>query len=317
MNNNLYEPDNYPQLLLLLSYLQAHDYQFTTISPASHEKVNARAENSLATKLSDIFGWNRPFNPENMDADLFTLMQSAQIALKVANGWKSLLRVSSLNNQLFLHSAYPTLANSCVFFGPDTYRFAHSINHFLTSCDQPIQRAVDIGTGSGVGAAVLALALPESEIIGVDINEDALQLAHINIDAEDIQNIELVQSNLLANVKGNFDLIIANPPYLIDESERAYRHGGGQLGAALSLDIVESAIQRLNPNGSLLLYTGVAIVDGYDAFLAEVQQKLNMAGFTYQYTEIDPDIFGEELVNEPYRCADRIAAVVLTARKTA
>ena len=65
----------------------------------------------------------------------------------------------------------------------------------------------------------------------------------------------------------------------------------------------------------MLLYTGVVIVNGHDAFFAEVTAKLNIAGLTYEYSEIDPDIFGEELNSEAYRMADRIAAVVLTARK--
>lgn len=305
------------QLTLLLAYLRSHDYRFITISPASHQKVNARETAASAKSLTDIFGWNRCFKSEDIEPELFSLMQSANIALKVESGWKSLLRISSINNQLFLHSAFPTLENSAVFFGPDTYRFAHAIHHFLNATNQPINRIVDIGTGSGAGAILLAMALPDSEIIAVDINCDALELARINVNAEAINNIELIQSDLLNQVEGDFDLIVANPPYLLDESERAYRHGGGQLGAALSLNIVDCAIQRLNPNGSLLLYTGVAIVNGRDAFLAQVKIKLDLAGFSYQYSEIDPDIFGEELLTEAYSCADRIAAVVLTARKSA
>lgn len=302
------------QLMLLLAYLQTQDYQFITISPASHEKINNRIENANGNDLVDIFGWNRCFKPETLDTVLFDLMQSANIVTKVDGGLKSQLRVSSLNGQLFLHSAYPTSSNEAVFFGPDSYRFAQTIQHYFATNQQPIHRAVDIGTGSGVGAVLLALALPESEIIAVDINNEALKLARINMAAAGMQHITLMHSNLLNNVTGDFDLIIANPPYLLDKSERAYRHGGGQLGAALSLDIVDTAIERLNPNGALLLYTGVAIVNGYDAFLAEAAAKLDFAGFTYEYTEVDPDIFGEELDNEAYRMADRIAAVALIAR---
>ena len=114
-----------------------------------------------------------------------------------------------------------------------------------------------------------------------------------------------------------FDFIIANPPYLIDAAKRTYRHGGGELGNELSLDIVDTATQRLNAGGTLLLYTGVAIVAGHDAFLAVAEEKLKRAGFTFNYSEIDPDIFGEELLSAPYNKADRIAAVVLTARKNA
>ena len=307
------------QLGLLLAYLQMQNYRFTSISPASHEKVNNRPENAIANNLVDIFGWNRPFKRETISDTLFDLMQSANIAIQVNNGWKSALRVSSINEQLFLHSAYPTIGNEAVFFGPDTYRFANAIHHFLIESDHAVYKVVDIGTGSGVGAVLLALSLPEvepkSEIVAIDINIDALNLARVNVDAANLNNIELIQSDLLSNVKGNFDLIIANPPYLLDQLERTYRHGGGRLGAALSLAIVDAAIQRLNAGGSLLLYTGVAIVDGHDAFLAEVALKLKCAGFTFQYTEIDPDIFGEELLGEAYSMADRIAAVVLTAKK--
>ncbi|MGZ8269658.1 MAG: methyltransferase [Methylophilus sp.] len=308
-------------LALLLVYLQLHDYRFTTISPASHEKVNSRLDNGLANDSVGIFGWNRPFKREAIDAKLFELMQAANIAIPVGEFWKSQLRVSSIDGLLFLHSAYPTLENDAVFFGPDSYRFANVIHQYFATHQQPIHRAIDIGTGSGLGVVLLALALSESEpkpeIIAVDINYDALNLARVNLSAAGIHDTVLMNSNLLHNVAGNFDLIIANPPYLLDKSERAYRHGGGQLGADLSLAIVDAAIERLNPDGTLLLYTGVAIVNGRDAFLAEVTDKLNMADFTYQYAEIDPDIFGEELVSEAYCMADRIAAVVLTARKHA
>lgn len=315
--------NNQHQLTLLLTYLQMHDYRFTTISPASHEKVINRIENGVANDLIDIFGWNRPFKRETVDAQLFELMQSANIAIEVGDCWKSQLRVSSIDALLFLHSAYPTLGNEAVFFGPDSYRFANVIHQYFATHQQPIHRAVDIGTGSGIGAILLALVLseaapePKPEIVAVDINNDALNLARVNMRAADMHHIILMHSNLLHNVTGNFDLIIANPPYLMDESERAYRHGGGQLGADLSLAIVDAAIERLNPSGTLLLYTGVAIVNGHDAFHAEVAVKLNFAGFTYEYSEIDPDIFGEELDSQAYCMADRIAAVVLTARKQA
>ena len=303
------------QLGLLLAYLKIQNYRFITTSPASHEIVNKRPENAMAKNLADIFGWNRSFNADSVEATLFDLMQSANTVTKVEKGWKSLLRVSSVIDLLFLHSAYPTTSNEAVFFGPDTYRFANAIHHFLITNNQPIYRAVDIGTGSGVGAVLLAQALPESEIIAADINNAALNLARINVDAADIYNIKLVHSDLLNNIKGNFDLIIANPPYLVDEAKRTYRHGGGELGTQLSLDIVDAAMQRLNAGGTLLLYTGVAIINGHDAFLAEVEAKLKRAGFTFHYSEIDPDIFGEELLSETYNKADRIAAVVLTARK--
>ena len=302
-------------LSLLLAYLKLKNYQFITMSPNSHEIVNSRPENASATDLQGIFGWNRLFSAETVDDFILGLIQSTDLAIKSESGWKSQYRVSSINQLLFLHSAYPTLQNDAVFFGPDTYRFVSALQQYLAANSKPIYRAVDIGTGSGAGAAIMGLALPDSEIIAVDINEAALSLAQININAADIDNVRLLKSDLLNNVEGNFDLIIANPPYLLDEFEREYRHGGGQLGEQLSIKIVETAITRLNPQGVLLLYTGVAIVGGRDAFLAKVTARLHRADFTFEYAEIDPDIFGEELANDAYSQVDRIAAVVLIARK--
>ena len=303
------------QLTLLLHYLHMHEYQFTTISPASHQLVNDRPSNSMGKTLTDIFGWNRVFKLENVKPDLVDLMHSAEILQEVDDGWKSLYRVSSLEDHLFFHSAFPTIDTEAVFFGPDTYRFAQALKQYLTHHQQPIQTAVDIGTGCGAGAVLMALALPQADIIALDINHDALNLARVNFAVADMSHITLMHSNLLHNVEGNFDLIVANPPYLLDEWQRAYRHGGGQMGSGLSLDIVEASIERLHPNGDLLLYTGVAIINGHDAFLEAVTQKLEFAPVNYSYTEIDPDIFGEELAKNAYANVDRIAAVVLIVRK--
>jgi methylase of polypeptide subunit release factors len=117
-------------------------------------------------------------------------------------------------------------------------------------------------------------------------------------------------------VDGEFDLIVANPPYLVDASERAYRHGGGPLGADLSLKIVDAALERLAPEGSLLLYTGVAMLDGRDPFREEVESRLNQFNGDWNYHETDVDVFSEELEGGAYAHCDRIAAVVLTVTKS-
>ena len=112
-------------------------------------------------------------------------------------------------------------------------------------------------------------------------------------------------------------MIVANPPYLLDAHERRYRHGGGSLGEGLSIAIAMLAGQRLAPGGTLLLYTGTAIVGGIDQLRAAVAPLLDASGLVWDYQEVDPDVFGEELFEPAYAHADRIAAVVLTARKAA
>src|SRR5690606_21384825 len=100
---------------------------------------------------------------------------------------------------------------------------------------------------------------------------------------------QLVQGDLFAAVEGDFDLVLANPPYLNDRSERTYRHGGGRWGEALSARIVREGLPRLAPGGRLVLYTGVAMADGIDPLLQGLQPLLTGCGWPWRYQELDPD----------------------------
>jgi hypothetical protein len=68
---------------------------------------------------------------------------------------------------------------------------------------------------------------------------------------------------------------------------------------------------RLAKGGMLLLYTGTAVVAGLDVFADGCREILEAGRMRWSYTEVDPDVFGEELETPAYADADRIAAVVL------
>ncbi len=303
-------------LLRLALVLKEGGYRFTTITPATHARVNGRPGNEWAKDVEGVFGWSRPFRPHILPPPLFALMHAAGIAIRHGEGWRSLIRASTLHDQFFLHSAYPTTDAEAVFFGPDTYRFTAALSSHLALRTRPVRRAIDIGCGAGPGAIVVALERPDAEVLAVDINDAALRLTTLNAALAATPNIVPRHSNLLSEVDGEFDLIIANPPYLLDRAERAYRHGGGGLGEGLSLAIVDAAMNSLAPGGALLLYTGVAIVDGFDRFYASVVARLNDADVAWDYREIDPDVFGEELLEPAYAETDRIAVVLVTATRT-
>lgn len=291
--------------------LRQRGYRFTTVTPLSHERVNQRPGNEWAKDFQDIFGWSRPFHQELLDPPLFDLMSQAGVLRHEGDAWRSTVRWSSLGSELYVHSAFPTEADDAVFFGPDTYRFAQLIDHHLQSAPRSIDRAVDIGCGAGPGAARIALAHPEAQVLGLDINSLALRYTTVNARLNGLDNVLAERSDLLHDVGGHFDLIVANPPYMLDATLRAYRHGGGDLGAGLSLNIIDNALSRLSLGGSLVLYTGVAIVAGVDPFLIEVSQRLIGHDCSWRYRELDPDVFGEELLNPAYANVDRIAAVAL------
>lgn len=303
-------------LVRLGEALRARGYQFTTVTPVTHTRVNVRLENAWARDLAGVFGWSRPFRRETVGEELFALMEAAQVLIPHGEGWLSAVRCSTLASQLFFHSRFPTREADAVFFGPDTYRFAQAIELHLQS-QSMLRRAVDIGCGAGPGAVLLALARPRAEVLALDINPQALAFCAVNAElAGCSQRLMVGESNLLRDVGGQFDLIVSNPPYMLDSAQRAYRHGGGDLGAALSLAIVDAALPRLNPGGSLLLYTGIAIGNGHDPFLAYCQERLADEQCRWSYRELDPDVFGEQLDEPGYESVERIAAVVLTVTRT-
>ena len=232
------EEQHFPNDLVLLHLgrrLLADGYRFTTPTPLTHQRVNQRDEGQMADSLRDVFGWSRPFAPGLLSADEQRQLQDAQIIDTYEGELKSRVRWSSLDDLLFVHSAFPTEAADAVFFGPDTYRFAQLIHAHLQQNFAPIHRAVDIGCGAGVGAILIGRARRESQVLAVDINPQALRMSAVNAELAGANNVSVYHSDLLASVEGQFDLIIANPPYMNDQQQRAYRHGGGALGEGLSV----------------------------------------------------------------------------------
>jgi methylase of polypeptide subunit release factors len=303
-------------LLQLGQHLQAEAYRFVTITPLTHQRVNARDENRVARSLRDVFGWSRPFETGLLDeTELETLLASG-ILRAHAGMWVSEVRWSSLDDLLFVHSSFPTVAHDSVFFGPDTYRFAQAIEDHLRTSTHPIRTAVDIGCGSGVGAILMGRARRDAQVLAVDINPTALRFTAVNASLAKADNVVAYHSDILAGTTGEFDLIVANPPYMKDTQERAYRHGGEHLGSELSVRILKQAIERLAPGGTVLLYTGAPSIDGEDVFLQQARALIDRPDLAWSYREMDPDVFGEELETETYQQADRIAAVVLTVTRT-
>ena len=77
---------------------------------------------------------------------------------------------------------------------------------------------LDIGTGSGAIALTLALELPNSKILAVDISENAVEIAKRNKKILNVKNSKIIKSDLFSNVTyDKFDIIVSNPPYISND----------------------------------------------------------------------------------------------------
>jgi SAM-dependent methyltransferase len=303
-------------LMALLEHLRGEAYEFTAVTPLTHARVQANRRGETGTCARDIFGWSMPFDAAALRPALMDVLQRGDVVRRDGSGlYRSRVGVASLDGDLFVHSAFPTLGQDAVFFGPDTYRFLNLVRDNLPANrpEKPL-RIADVGCGSGAGGIAAARLRVGACVTLNDINPLALRYARINAVSAGL-DAEFALGDALAATSCDFDVVLSNPPYLVDDAARAYRHGGDGLGRALSVKIGAQALQRLLPGGRLILYTGVAMVDGVDPFIKDMELFLGQAGCTYTYAEIDPDVFGEELERPIYRRAERIAAVGLVAVK--
>lgn len=294
-------------LLQVGRLVQQTGYRFTTVTPDTHASILARMGERPASDLREAFGWNLPFHAELLPEQLLTALHAAEAVDLLADGrLRSRVRFSTIDDHLFLHSAYPTTGRDAVFFGPDTYRFVHLLRRILPGGGRLLE------IGAGTGAAALCLAERYTHLVMTDVNPRAVRMARINAALAGCDHTEVRCTDLTAQVDGSFDAIIANPPFIIDPVHRLYRDGG-DLGISVALRMVEAAIPLLATDGCLVLYTGTPVVAGHDLLADALAPLLRAAGRPVQYEELDVDVFGSELANEAYASAqiERLAVVSL------
>jgi methylase of polypeptide subunit release factors len=310
------QDDRPAALLQLLALLRAADYDFVTATPATHARVVARQDRARARTVRDVLGWSLPFALEVLPKPILDLLERADVLTRRDDGlFTANIRVSSVRGALFLHSAYPTLARDSVFLGPDSCRFADLIAQRMGRFAAGA-RLLDYGAGAGVGGITAALGQRDAVLTLADVNPKALFLSSINAEAAGI-DYRTREVGRPRDLDEAFDLIVTHPPFMMDDSARAYRDGGDLFGAQLSLDWVCDGMAMLKPGGTLILHTGVSIVDGRDVLLDALRERVPGAGWQFDYHELDPDIFGDELDQPAYAEVERIAAVGMVLTRTA
>ena len=160
----------------------------------------------------------------------------------------------------------------------------------------PKSEIMDVGTGSGVIALCLAAEFPGAQILAVDISNDALTLAQENAARLNLaERVRFLKSNLLENVEGVFDVIVANLPYVSTQERhtlsREVLHDpevavfASTRGDELVRELIAQAPSRLRPGGMLALEIGMGQSEPLFSALAEknyrdISSKTDYSGVT-------------------------------------
>lgn len=129
------------------------------------------------------------------------------------------------------------------------------------------RRVLDLCTGNGSLAVLVAMTYPEVLVDAADISADALAVARINVDRHQLQQrITLIESNSLAACPGPYDLILCNPPYVNAASmaalpaefraEPGLALAGGEDGMDFIRNLFLNAAGHMSENAVLVLEIG-------------------------------------------------------------
>ncbi|MCC7475915.1 MAG: peptide chain release factor N(5)-glutamine methyltransferase [Pirellulales bacterium] len=126
---------------------------------------------------------------------------------------------------------------------------------------------VDVGTGSGILAVCAAKYLPETRVTAIDISPAALAVARRNAARHGVEaRIQFLEADLLSAepAEPRFDYIVSNPPYIssaemtqlapdVRDHEPHLALCAGEAGTEVIARLVEQAVPRVKPGGSLLV----------------------------------------------------------------
>lgn len=171
---------------------------------------------------------------------------------------------------------------------PDTEKLVEVILNTLPN--EPMT-VVDVGTGSGVIACILAIERPNWHVIGSDISQGALDVAKSNSERHNITNVKWVYSRWLEAFENEqFDVIVSNPPYLRADDEHLQQGDlsfepigalvSGRTGLEAFEQIIAQSARSLKKGGIL------AFEHGYDQ-ASQVQALLAGSYFTNIATHKD------------------------------
>ena len=264
--------------------------QFKTELADQYE--NIELSSLLSILFEHITGWNQINQVVNKDENLtqsnVDAFQNALTALKEGRPIQYITgKAWFMGNELMVNE-------NVLIPRPETEELVDWVTEYATIIDKPLQ-IMDIGTGSGCIAISLKLALPNCMVAGLDISEDALEVAKENAKQLNAE-ISWMQENILDTtyLPNKFDIIVSNPPYIPFKENVNIQVQVKNFEPSIALfvtnedplifyrTIARLGKQYLNPNGQLFFEMhydqGKALLALFDEMGYHAELRMDMFG---------------------------------------
>ena len=172
---------------------------------------------------------------------------------------------------------------------PDTEHLAHAALNSGRGLPEGNYTYLDLGTGSGAVAIIVALQQPGARVVAIDVSAAALEVARENAVAHGVDDrIAFMQSDWFSKVEGKFNVIVSNPPYIptgdiadlardVKDYDPVLALDGGTDGLACYRRIAAEAAQHLFANGVVIVEFGSGQADAVSAIFKRHGFRINYA----------------------------------------
>lgn len=245
---------------LIKALLNLNDMPHRRFDQVPGYLYNCRQNDTPGSRLVRLFMLGDTLSPDVLDellgSDLVALMLKLDLLERRGDGLAAAVDVypclgtwiltdPRFARQAFTHQVYQ--------LGTDSYVLAR------VTPRRPVERALDLCTGSGVHPVLAARHAQESW--GVDINPRALEFSRMNAWTNGLgDRCHFVKSDLYTNVSGPFQLITANPPFVPTPTAgmELFRTGGAS-GEEVTEGIVRGLVEHLAPGGTFSMFTNYPV----------------------------------------------------------
>jgi SAM-dependent methyltransferase len=239
-------------------------------------------------RLYEIFFLNEPINKKNfifLKIDWLEQAIAAGIVQKENNdNIRFLYRIVPYRDFLLITSRYDRTNTLFTYLSYDSLFFADFIEDKLKNIHFEGKTALDIGCG--IGILTFAARNFCNNVIGIDLNPNAVQMAQLNAELNQVSGCEFINESFDNFEGGRFDLIISNPPFIHYPSSSGGpldSDGGAPYGLGITLKIIQNIPEMLNNRGRAFILTKTPALKSEEDYLSTELSKILPENFGWRY----------------------------------